>query len=81
MSLFADGSFAPFEANTDVPPSGTRFNYVTRAGLGLTYQLDENLYLFGGAHYFHLSNARLEGFEHNPQMNGVEFYVGLMWRL
>ena len=80
-SLFADASFGPFEANTDVPPTGTRFNYVTRAGLGMTYELDPDLYLYGGAHYFHLSNARLEGVEHNPQMNGVEFYFGLMWPL
>src|SRR5262245_50786418 len=71
FSLFADGSFGPFEASDDVPASGTRFNYVTRAGLGLTYQLDDRVYLFGGARYFHLSNARLEGIEHNPQMNGV----------
>ena len=54
---------------------------MTRAGIGLTYKLDESTYLFGGARYFHLSNARLEGIEHNPQMNGVEFYVGLMFPL
>jgi hypothetical protein len=49
--------------------------------VGATYQLRDNLYLFGGARYFHLSNAALEGPERNPSINGIEGYFGVMLRL
>ena len=80
-TVFIDASFGPFEASEDVPPGGTRFNFVTRAGLGGTYRLDERLHLMLGARYWHLSNARIEGVERNPGVNGVEVYCGLMWEM
>ena len=80
-TLFADVTFGPAEANDRVPAGGTYFNFTTRTGIGATYQLQDNLYLIGGVRYFHLSNARIEGPERNPSVNGVEGYVGLMWKL
>jgi len=80
-TLFADVTFGPAEATKRVPDAGTYFNFTTRAGIGATWQLQDNLYLIGGARYFHLSNARIEGPERNPSINGVEGYVGLMWKL
>lgn len=81
-TIFSDVSGGVFEAfQTDVPPGGTRFNFTLRAGLGGTYEIKDNLHLIGGVRYFHLSNARIEGHEHNPNLNGVEVYMGLMWEL
>jgi len=80
-TLFADVTFGPDEATDRIPAAGTYFNFTTRAGIGSTYQLKDNLYLIGGVRYFHLSNARIEGPERNPSINGIEGYVGLMWKL
>lgn len=78
-SIFADVGGGIFEAADDVPPGGTRFNFTLRTGLGLAYQLKPDLYLLAGLRYFHLSNAQIEGHERNPNINGVEGYVGLMF--
>ena len=80
-TIFIDASCGPFEASHRIPAGGTHFNFITRVGLGATYQLKDNLYLIGGARYFHLSNARIEGSDRNPSINGVEGVLGLMWRL
>lgn len=80
-TLFADVTFGPIESTSPLPVGGTNFNFIFRAGLGVTYQLDEHLHLLSGIRYFHVSNARLEGAERNPSINGAEGYVGLMWMI
>jgi hypothetical protein len=79
MTFFIDVSFGPAEATHRVPAGGTYFNFVTRTGIGTTYQMKENLHLIGGVRHFHLSNAKIEGSDRNPSINGVEGFVGLMW--
>ena len=59
--------------------SGTRFNFVFQSGAGLTCHLRDNLYLIGGARYYHLSNANFDGDGQNPSINGVRAYVGLLF--
>ena len=78
-TLFIDASFGPVEATERVPGGGTYFNFATRTGLGVTFQLREHLHLLGGVRYFHLSNARIEGSQRNPSINGIEGFLGLMW--
>ncbi len=80
-TIFADVGFGAFEASERVPEGGTRLNFVFRSGVGATYELREGMYLMGGARYWHLSNAKMEGDERNPSINGVEGYVGVMWLL
>ncbi len=80
LSLFVDVGPGIFEGSTEVPHDGTTFNITFRSGPGLTYQLTDNVYLIGGVRYFHLSNAALEGREHNPSINGVEGYFGVMFK-
>jgi hypothetical protein len=80
FTVFADVGPGIFEGSEKVPEGGTSFNITFRSGVGATYRLRENLYLLGGARYFHLSNAALEGREHNPSINGIEGYFGIMWR-
>lgn len=79
-SLFVDVAFAPFAATDDTPASGTQWNYVTQAGLGMTQRLGGGSHLMAGVRFTHLSNADLEGDDHNPALNGVSFYAGLMFR-
>ena len=80
-TILADVSFGPIEASQRIPQGGTYFNFITRTGLGATYQLNDKIFLLGGVRYFHVSNARLEGSQRNPSVNGLEGYVGLMWKL
>ena len=81
-TIFADVGEGVFEAADRVPPGGTRLNFIFRAGIGGTYQLNETTHLIGGVRYYHLSNAQIEGSDRNPSINGVEGYFGLMftWR-
>lgn len=78
-TFFIDAAFGPVEATARTPAGGTYFNFITRTGIGATYQLKEHTYLIGGARYFHLSNARIEGSIRNPSINGVEGFLGVMW--
>ena len=80
-TIFIDGAFGPSYATRETPQGGTHFNFLSRVGLGATYRLDEHLHLMFGARYWHLSNARIEGEDRNPNINGAEAYVGLMWKL
>ncbi|MGB7161344.1 MAG: acyloxyacyl hydrolase [Tepidisphaeraceae bacterium] len=78
-TLFLDASFGPVYASDHVPAGGTSFNFISRLGAGLTYEVDASVHLMGGVRWWHLSNARIEGDDRNPTINGVEFYLGLMW--
>lgn len=80
-SIFADFNFGPVWSTEQVPADGTQFNFITRIGAGATARLTDDMHLMFGVRYFHLSNARIEGVERNPNINGIEGYVGLMWLL
>jgi hypothetical protein len=49
-------------------------------GLGATVPIADKLDFIGGVRFFHLSNANMHGRDENPAINGVQGYVGLMWR-
>ena len=80
-SLFVDVGFGLFEAGKRVPHNGTYFNLTFDTGIGIDHPIAKDVDLIAGVRYFHLSNARLEGPEHNPSLNGPEAYFGLMFRL
>ncbi|HEV7298887.1 MAG TPA: acyloxyacyl hydrolase [Tepidisphaeraceae bacterium] len=79
-TFFMDVSFGPHQASQRVPEAGTYFNFITRVGPGATVQLSDRTHLMVAARYWHLSNARIDGPERNPSMNGAEIAVGLMWK-
>jgi hypothetical protein len=79
FSLFIDGGAAITYANNRTPYYGTYYNYILETGLGATFQIYENVHLIGGARYFHLSNAHLEGPAHNPSINGLQGYLGVLF--
>ena len=80
-SVFVDVVGSVFEATADVPSSGTRFNFLTGLGLGVTKRLDARSNLLVGVRYFHLSNANSFGDDRNPALNGITGYVGVMFKL
>lgn len=80
FSFFGDALAGISYAYKRVPPGGTYYNYNLALGVGATFQIYENLHLIGGARYFHISNAHLEGPIHNPSINAAQAYVGLMWK-
>jgi hypothetical protein len=79
FSLFTDFGAGVFQADEPVPGAGTRFNFALDTGLGVTYRLRENVHFMTGAHYFHLSNARIQGVERNPGINAWEGYIGFIF--
>jgi len=79
-TFFMDVSFGPHQASDRVPSAGTHFNFITRVGPGAAFQLNDRTHLMVAARYWHLSNARIDGPERNPSLNGAEIAVGLMWK-
>ena len=80
FSLFLDVGGGVSYSDHRTPWFGTYYNYVLETGVGATFRVRDNVSLIGGARYFHLSNASLEGRDHNPSINGTQGYVGLMFK-
>jgi len=80
-TIFGDVDFGPIIATEQIPADGTQFNFITRVGAGFSAQLTDDMHLLLGARYFHLSNARIDGADRNPSINGIEGYLELMWVL
>ena len=81
FSFFIDFGVGVSYANERTPPHGTYFNFMEEAGLGTTVQLKDNLHLLTGVRFFHMSNARIDGPEHNPSLNAWQVYGGIMFKL
>ncbi|HET6246736.1 MAG TPA: acyloxyacyl hydrolase [Tepidisphaeraceae bacterium] len=79
FSFFVDAGGGVSYATDRTPFGGTYYNYTIQTGPGVSWKLRQNLFLMGGVRYWHLSNARLEGPTHNPSVNALEGYVGLMF--
>ena len=80
-TIFVDVSSGPYYTTLPVPDDGTHFNFITRGGVGITVPLSDECEVIGGAHYMHLSNARVHGSDQNPGLDAVEGYIGLIWKL
>ncbi len=64
-----------------VPEDGTRYDFMPRAGVGLTRLLDDSgTRLQVGLRWQHWSNAHLEGDEDNPPLDTAALYFGVMWQ-
>lgn len=67
-------------ATGNVPDTGTSFDFLPRAGIGITKQLtDDGLRLDLGLRWHHISNARIHGDDDNPSRDGAMLYVGLIF--
>lgn len=77
-SFFAEVGIGVLGTTDHVPPDGTSFNFMPRAGLGFTRQIDERVRLIGGVRWHHISNARTRGDSRNPARDAPLVYVGLV---
>lgn len=76
-TIFADAGIGVLLASDDVPSGGTSFNFMPRAGGGVTYRLnDVGHRLELGVRWHHVSNARVTGDSNNPDRDGVMVYAG-----
>lgn len=83
-AFYAEGG-AGFQQNSDPFPvgrtnAGTHFNFRPQAGMGLTYELTDEVGVMAGARWLHVSNANRKGQDENPGYDAVMFYSGLMIR-
>jgi hypothetical protein len=82
LSVYLDGGAGLLVSQRDVPHDGTRFNFTPQIGVGATWLLDRQTYLFGGARLSHLSNAGIWGHDRNPSVDlAVMGYIGIGWKL
>ena len=77
-TLFADAGISLLGVSDAVPPGGTELNFMPRAGVGFTYEIDEAVRVMGGLRWHHISNARTRGDERNPSRDAPQLYVGLV---
>jgi hypothetical protein len=77
-SLFWEFEVGLSEADTFVPPRGTRFNYLALGGGGIAWRLRPGLHALGGLRWIHVSNNGLAGASRNPDIEAVGPTVGVL---
>jgi hypothetical protein len=78
-SAFWEFEVGVSEADTYVPPRGTRFNYLAIGGGGLTMRVRPGVHILGGLRWVHVSNNGLAGRSRNPDLEAVGPTVGLLY--
>jgi hypothetical protein len=58
------------------PPRGTRFNYLFQGGTGVMRRVGSSSHVVIAYRFFHLSNHRREGRDHNPDFEMMGVYAG-----
>jgi hypothetical protein len=77
-SLFWEFEVGFSEADTYVPPGGTRFNYLAFGGAGASVRLRPGLHALAGLRWVHVSNNGLAGRARNPDIEAVGPTVGML---
>ena len=77
-SIYVDGGAGMIWFDDAFPAGGTHQNFTPQLGLGITYQINENLMLMAGGRWHHVSNARKSGVDRNPGFDGGMLYLGVM---
>lgn len=79
-TLYADAGIGLLFSTDDVPTGGSSFNFMPRAGGGVSFRLDDRgTRGYVGARWHHVSNARINGDAGNPDRDGVMVYGGVMF--
>jgi opacity protein-like surface antigen len=66
------------DADTYVPPRGTRFNYLALGGGGLTLRLHRGIHGLAGLEWIHVSNGGHAGRSRNPDIEAIGPRVGVL---
>ena len=77
-SVFLEGDVGISEADTYVPPRGTRFNYLALGGGGVTVRLGKHAHAVAGLRWVHVSNNGLAGRSRNPDIEAVGPTIGIL---
>ena len=78
-SAFVDGSVGLLYTDNEFPSGGTKLNVLSRANIGITWQMRRQLHLVTSLSLVHVSNGK--GLtEENPSFNGEGGYLGLVYR-
>ena len=80
VSAFLEFEVGVSEADTSVPPRGTRFNYVAMGGAGVTIRLRPGIHLLTGMKWIHVSNNGLAGRDRNPDIEAVGPHASILVR-
>jgi hypothetical protein len=78
-SAFWEFELGVSEADTHVPPRGTRFNYLAIGGGGATVRIRPGIHLLGGLRFVHLSNNSLAGRSRNPDIEALGPTIGVLY--
>ena len=64
---------------TDTARTGTKFNFITKYGIGTEIHLSKRLWLQAGIRHFHLSNGNLRGIQRNPSHDSNGVFLGFIY--
>lgn len=79
-TVYLDAGIGVMGASDEVPDGGTQFNFMPQAGAGVTRRLnDAGLRLQLGMRWHHISNARAQGDDENPDRDSLMVYGGLIF--
>jgi hypothetical protein len=78
-SVFWEVDVGISEADTFVPPRGTRFNYLALGGAGVTVRLRQGVHALAGLRWAHVSNNGLAGRDRNPDIEAVGPSVAVLY--
>ncbi len=81
LTFFAEIGAGVLGGFDEVPDGGTHWNFLPRAGGGVTYAITEDARLVAGLRWHHISNARISSNSSNPARDGLMVYVGLTFEL
>ena len=77
-SWFWEFEVGASEADTLVPPRGTRFNYLAEGGTGVTMRVGPGVHALAGLRWIHVSNNGLAGASRNPDIEAVGPTFGVL---
>jgi hypothetical protein len=77
-SFFLEVDVGISEADTIVPPRGTRFNYLAMGSGGATIRLAHGVQMLATMRWAHVSNGGLAGRSRNPDIEAVGPQLGVL---
>jgi hypothetical protein len=77
-SAFLELKVGVSDADTYVPPRGTRFNYLALGGGGVAVRLARGVHGLAGLEWVHVSNAGFAGRDRNPDIEAVGPRFGVL---
>ena len=73
FATYIEGGTGMIYASLFTHEQGTKYNFITQAGLGIQFFLNEHYALTGGYRFRHLSNAAID-----KQNKGIDHHFGLV---